>query len=250
MAKNPTKRPWIDRDSLLGDIGKFVSKYGSFFEQNAKRMSDLFEMSVYNDFVRYYRSQKYQISIRNLEKNGSFRYKLSPAGLAENFSFFDVRKTVGRGKNKKTLEFEIHHNIKIQSAKDDHIYFTADVSVTVLDGVTTTNQNNNRRHSFVENKKLLTIGEAKNMNPFPEVLIGFTGIVLEFIPEFIEKKIQVSHASIHLSPSIVFSGSTSQHVQHVCNSLESRYGINVFTHLASNKGRILTFKNTNRFNHR
>lgn len=237
--------PWKDRTELLKDISSFITRNGSFFNQNSKRMSDLFEMSVYNDAVKFYRRKRYKVSICNLMRDGTFKYKLSTAGLINNFSYFKAEKIV---RNELVDSVEIHHNIKIQSAHDDHIYYFADVSVSVCNGVTTKKQKNNKRHSFIKSDDMITFFEVKNMNPFPEVLLSFSGLVLEVKPEFITgKSISVSDDKSHLTPSIVFSGVGSSHAETVANKLSQRYGYNVIRGLFRNKGKIYSFDNLNTY---
>jgi len=69
------KTPWKDRKELLKDISSFTTRNGGFFKQNSKRMSDLFEMSVYNDAVKFYRRKRYSIKICNLMRDGTFKYR-------------------------------------------------------------------------------------------------------------------------------------------------------------------------------
>lgn len=237
-----SKTPWKDRKELLKDLSSFIRRNGAFFNQNSKRMSDLFEMSVYNDIIRYYKRKKYRLNIKH-KKKGVFRYKLSTAGLYENFSFFEAKRNYGRGKNKEVIEIEIHHNLKVQSAHNDHIYYTADISVCTKGGVTTIKQRSGYRHSFVENDKLVTFFEVKNLNPFPEILFGFSGLVLEVMPGLILKDEEVDDKKRHLSPAIIFSGSGSEHAEMVSSDLRDRYGYNIICGLYWNKGQIYSFKN-------
>lgn len=248
MAKVP-KSPWKDRIELLKDISSFIVRNGAFFKQNAKRMSDLFEMSIYNDAIRYYRRKKYDLTAMKLMRDGTFRYKLSPAGLAENFSYFVVKKAVGRGRKRHDVSYEVHHNIKVQSAHDDHIYYTADVSVVICHGVRTVMQRSGKRHSYVANENLVTFFEIKNMNPFPEVLFGFSGLVLEVFPRLIDKTLPYGSGKGHLLPSVVFSGVGTVHAKHVADSLSGRWGFNVIDGIYANKGQIYSFKNLNEYDY-
>lgn len=241
------KSPWKDRTELLKDISSFTNRNGAFFKQNAKRMSDLFELSVYNDTVKFYRRKRYEIAAENVMKDGTFKYKLSTSGLKENFSYFRAWKNTSDGD--ATDELEIHHNIRLRSAHDEHIYFTSDVSVTRKDGVTTQKQKNGRNHSFIEPENLLTFLEVKHMNPFPEVLFSFSGIVLEVKPDFIlnPSSISVGLRNGHLTPSLVFSGVGGAHVESVADKLMARYGYNVIRGLFANKGRIYASRSVNTF---
>lgn len=209
-------------------------------------MSDLFELSVYNDTVKFYRRKRYEIAVENIMKDGTFKYKLSTSGLKENFSYFRAWRNSSSG---VTDEIEIHHNIRLQSAHDEHIYFTSDISVTHKNGVTTRKQKNGRKHSFIEPKNLITFLEVKHMNPFPEVLFSFSGIVLEVKPDFILKPggLAVGLKNAHLTPTLVFSGIGGAHVESIADKLMARYGYNVFRGLFANKGRIYASRKANTF---
>lgn len=241
-----TKTPWKDRTELLKDISSFTNRNGAFFKQNAKRMSDLFELSVYNDTVKFYRRKRYTISAENVMRDGTFKFKLSTSGLKENFSYFRAWKSSRKG---ETREIEIHHNIRLRSAHDEHIYFTSDVSVTRKNGVTTQKQKNGRKHSFINPENLLTFLEVKHMNPFPEVLFSFSGIMLEVKPDFILNpgSIAVGQNLSHLTPSLVFSGIGGAHVESVADKLIERYGYNIIRGLFANKGRIYANRSVKTF---
>ena len=238
MAKSPYK----DRTQLLKEISSFTTRNGAFFKQNANRMSDLFEMSVYNDAVKHYRRKKYIIKINNLMRDGTFKYKLTPAGLSENFSYFVATK---KHDDQSEDVVEIHHNIKVQSFHDPHIYFTADVSVTRQNGVVTEKLKSKKSHSYISCQALLTFFEVKNMNPFPEVLFSFSGILYEIKPEFVlnPASLSIDTGKKHLTPSLVFSGSGGEHVESVANKLADRYGCNIIRGLYANKGKIYSYDN-------
>jgi len=238
------KSPWIERDDLIKNISSFVRNNSDYFKNNAKRMSDLVEMSVYNEVLRYYKGLKYKVSVNRLGRNGNFRYKLSPNGLQQNFSYFSATRSQ-RGQIIDSVE--IYHNVKIQSSHDNHIYYTADISVVQPEGVITEEQKNKRRHSYIGNEALITFFEVKHLNPFPEILLSFNGIVLEVLPEFITRKVALDKNGPHLTPAIVFTGLGSQFAQDMANKLTHRYGINIIRGLTSNKGKIPTFNGLNRF---
>jgi len=230
-----SKSPWKNRDELVKSISSFTRRHGGMFKQNAKRMSDLFEITVYNDVVRYYKRKKYKITVDNAGRNGQFLYRLSTSGLAENFSFFRGVKELKDG---TSANIDIHHNIKLQSAHHEHMYFTADVAVCVDGGLITERINGGRRHSYVVNRDIITFFEAKHMNPFPEVLFGFSGVVLEIMPKLMSRLIHVRPGLDHICPTIAFSGNPSEHVRLVAQELSLRYGYNIVTGLFKRKGQV------------
>jgi hypothetical protein len=247
LKKKSSKNPYKDRKELLRDINSFISRNGGVFNQLAKRMSDLFEMSIYNDVVKYYKRKRYTIEVLNLKRDGTFKYKLSTSGLKENFSYFYCYKSTIKKRKRVKIEIEIHHNLKVQSTHDNHIYYTSDICVCNKDGAKTIKQRNRRRHSFIKNSELISFFEVKNLNPFPEVLFGFSGLVLEVMPQFINGSVKACPNGDHLTPSIIFSGLGSEHVERVSDSLKDRYGYNIITGLYANKNQIYSFKDLNEY---
>lgn len=231
--------PWIDRDKLITNARKFVGIHGYFFRQNAGRISSLVEISVYNSIVQFYRNRDYTVTGENLGPKKSFRYKLTANGLADNYSYFVAKK--GR------VQVHILHNVRLQSAHDDHLYFTADVVVTNENGATTQRLKSGRRHSFVANGHIITFVEVKHLNPFPEVLFNFMGLVLEFMPGFVKGHYEIKQGGYRLCPIIAFTGAGSEHTEKIQASLTTRYGINIAFGTSRQAGRISDFSEMNRY---
>ena len=112
----------------------------------------------------------------------------------------------------------------MQSAHDNHLYFTADVVVTNENGATTKRLKSGKRHSYVANPDIVTFAEVKHINPFPEVLFNFMGLVLEFMPGFIEKRFVITNKGHSLCLIITFTGVGSDHTERIEESLSGRYG--------------------------
>jgi hypothetical protein len=231
--------PWIDRQVLIKNTRKFVESHGLFLRRNGPRISSLVEISVYNSIVQYYESLGFQVAGQNLGPKRSFKYKLTATGLAENHSYFTAKK--------EAVTFHILHNIRIQSAHHDHLYITADVVVTNQNGATTLKLKNGRRHSFVANPDLITFGEVKHLNPFPEVLFSFTGLVLEFMPGFVNKSYAISDTGDQLCPVIAFTGPASAHAEDIQEALTDRYGINISFGTSSSFGELTGFASMKKY---
>jgi hypothetical protein len=177
------------------------------------------EIAVYNSVVRYYESQGFVVTGENLGPKKSFCYKLTSAALIENYSYFIARKGAAA--------FYVYHNVSLQSAHDEHLYFTADIAVTTADGATTKILKSRRRHSYIAKNHMVTFAEVKHLTPFPEVLFNFVGLVLEFAPGFIDKTHTIGKTAAHPCPMITFTGAPSEHCERIQASLSSRYGINI-----------------------
>ena len=231
--------PWVDRHTLIRNAERFVQSHGFFLRKNGHRISSLVEIAVYNSIVQYYQSLGFTVTGENLGPKNSFRYKLTSSGLIENHSYFIARK-VG-------ISFHILHNISIQSAYEDHLYFTADIVVANENGATTKTLRSGRRHSFVANTHLVTFAEVKHLNPFPEVLFNFIGLVLEFMPMLIKKTCPITDSSDRLCPVISFTGPGSKHADAIQESLSRRYGVNIVFGTSSSFGSLIGFSSMKKY---
>jgi len=229
--------PWIDRDILVKNAKRFTRAHGLFLRRHGPRISSLVEIAVYNSIVDYYKHFGYTATGANLGPKKSFRYKLTSSGLTENYSFFKVQKAGDT--------FHILHNISIQSSHHDHMYFTADVVISNRNGATTQKLKSGRRHSFVSREDLITFAEVKHLNPFPEVLFNFMGLVLEFMPMLVEKTCVICDSGGQLCPIIAFTGPGSNHTELIQEQLTKRYGINIVFSTSSSFGALTGLSDMN-----
>jgi hypothetical protein len=215
--------PFKDKDLLEKEIKDFVNKFKATVLNHTNRISDYFEMSCYNLIVEFYEKNEYDVSVQNLQK-GKYRYKCSTAGIQSNFSYFLVAKQEGRRK----YEFEIQHNIATQSSFCNEIFTNPDITV-IKKGTSKTTAKYyeiKRRFSYVRNSDVITFFEAKNFNPFPELIFNFIGIVNELRKEIITNTAKTKKP-IHLAPSLMVSGKPNKQTCKIKESLEERYCINI-----------------------
>ena len=215
--------PFKDQALLEKEITSFVNKFKATVQNQAKRISDYFEMSCFNYIVEFYENKGYTISIENLQQ-GKYRYKCSTSGIQDNFSHFKIIKKVGQ----RNYEFEIHHNLAVQSSHNEEIFTTPDISIIKKGKVKTTIgfYETKTRFSHTLQPDLITFCEVKQFNPFPELLFSFIGVVNELRPEIIINKAK-EIKPIHIAPSLMISGKPNKHTLKIKESLENRYHINV-----------------------
>lgn len=225
MAKNPFKTP----EAFEEEIKTFLRRHKTFVSKQANRISDYFEMCCYNHIVKYYEHHDFEVTIENLIAK-KFKYKLSPTGYPSNFSFFKIsKKNVFDGKA-VVYEFEVHHNLTVQSAIDNEIYLTPDISVINAGSILEENahylvENSSKKFCYVTNSDLQTFCEVKHYNPFPELLFSFNGMYLELIAE--ARKGNEEHNIKHIAPSLMLSGKGNLHAERIKSSLESRNNSNI-----------------------
>ncbi len=214
--------PFKDLKELNRDLDNFLRRHRTVIYNHSKRISDFFEMACYNNIVRFYENNGYVTQIKNLVKQ-KFRYKCSTAGNPDNFSFFEISKTQG---NQIKL-YEIRHNLNVQSSFQKDIFTTPDISVIHPNTIMKDEDfyHSNTKYYFVENHSLITFCEAKNFNPFPELLFNFVGIINELKPRLLKPK--KANGREHLSASLLISGKSNAHSDRIKKSLEGRYHINI-----------------------
>lgn len=86
--------PFKAIDEFEKELTSFANVHHAHFCEHAKRVSDYFEMSCYNMVIHYYENLGYKMEAQKLV-NGDFKYKCSPSGLLQNFSYFKGTKISG-----------------------------------------------------------------------------------------------------------------------------------------------------------
>lgn len=215
--------PFKDITEFEKELTTFANKYKTTVAEHSKRISDYFEMSCFNMIVRYYELIGYTSSVENLRSN-RYRFKCSPSGLLENFSYIKVEKD---GK-----AFRIYHNASVQSVHDKDVYTTPDIVVAedTEPCVTIDYYKTKKKFSFLPNDRMATFCEAKHLSPFPELMISFIGTVNELKPSCLEI-VSKHEGEDHIAPSLMMSGCLSKPTKKIEKSLCRRYFVNIFSDL-------------------
>jgi hypothetical protein len=223
MSSTQTLSPFKQKQKFKSDIKIFLNRYKTVVVGQSKRLTDYFEMNCFNLLIKYYLNNGYKAKVMNLQ-SGKYRYKCSPSGLIENFSYFTISKMV----NGKIHEFDILHNISVQSSHCNEIYTTPDISVTKTGTCKkrTDYYDTKRALCYIENKDLVTFSEVKMFVPFPELLFNFIGIVNELKKDIITNKSR-NIKPLHIAPSLMISGKANKPAQRIIDNLEMRYCINI-----------------------
>lgn len=218
--------PFKEIRELTRDVEMYLRKNRSAISNNSKRISDFFEMACYNNVVRFYENNGYEVTIKNLLKN-KFKYKCTTAGNPENYSFFEVKITIG----KMDYYYEIRHNINIQSYHNEDTYTTPDICIIKPEKVLVDDKfyDSKMKYYYVENTSLISFCEVKNFNPFPELLFNFIGVVNELRPNLLRKT--KNNGVRHISTSLMVSGKSNKHAERIIENLQSRYHINILSDL-------------------
>lgn len=218
------KTPFKAEAEFEKELTDFANNHKTVIAEHSKHISDYHEMSCFCMIVRYYELKGFTSEIANL-KSGGFKFKCSPRGLLKNFSYFKVKKD--------NHVYRIYHNASVQSIFGKHIFTTPDIVVTndiepvVIHDYYITKIG----FSYIPNKQLVTFCEAKNFNPYPELMFNFVGIVHELLPSCMKNRNKSSRTDLHIAPSLMMSGSFSKQAKEIKESLEKRYDINILGNL-------------------
>jgi hypothetical protein len=206
------KSPFKDNEELKKDIDKFLNSHKATFSQVIDRTSAYFELAVYNDVVRFYETNGFKVSPDNLKtKKKQFVYALSPNAKPENVSFFRIIKSY---KGKPSTEFEIRHNLRIQSNHDSRIFISPDYAVIDAESISsiklTRYYNKKVDYYYVKAKNVATFAETKHYIPSPELLLNFVGLVNEIMPELLGQT-KPTTLPKHFGPALFVSGVGNAH---------------------------------------
>lgn len=223
MANKKTS-PFKSVEKFEKELVSFANKYRTAIADHSRRISDYFEMSCYNMVVHYYELKGFSSTVENLI-GGKFKFKCSPTGLLENFSYISLKKG--------DITYRLYHNASVQSAYDKEICTTPDIVVAedTAPSETMKYYRGGRRFTYIPNKEMITFCEAKHLMPFPELMISFIGTVNELKPSCLKAGSKRRKDSDHIAPSLMMSGCLSKPTEKIAKSLRRRYYVNIFSDL-------------------
>lgn len=206
------------------ELTSFANKFRTTIAGHSKHISSYFEMSCYNMIIQYYEKKGYSSSVENLIA-GRFRFKCSPTGHLEKFSYIKLTKDDN--------SYRLYHNASVQSAYDNDIYTTPDIVVTkdAEPSATTDYYKTRQKFTYVPNSSMVTFCEAKHFAPFPELMISFIGTVNELKPSCLQSGDEEYSGENHIAPSLMMSGGFSKPTEKIADSLQRRYFVNMLDDL-------------------
>lgn len=233
------KNPFRDVADLEKEIVTFLNVHKTNVSNQAKRISDYFEMCCFNYVVRFYEKTGYDVSVENLI-DGKYRYKCSTQGIQYNFSYFRLSQAIGDISH----AYELHHNLAVESAHCAGIYTTPDIVIIAEQKITENDDfyKGKKRFCYIPNEHLISFCEVKQFNPYPELLFNFMGTLNELKSDIFTGR-KGDLVTAHIAPSLMISGKGNDHAEKIKESLEGRYNINIFYDLFE-KG-LATFSNWN-----
>lgn len=125
----------------------------------------------------------------------------------------------------------------MQLSFDDKVFTTPDIVVSKTDtpSESTDYYLTKMKLSYISTENLITFCEAKHLMPFPELMVGFIGTVMELKPSCINGTVEDPNTE-HIAPSLMMSGTFSKPTKRIRESLEQRYYVNLFDNLFDSAG--------------
>lgn len=203
----------------------FVKKHGLVMRLTERQLSAAFEIGSLHALLRFYEAQGYRLEPRNLTKEGEYRYLTSPSGNPANFSWVEASGADG--------EFEIRQQVRVQSHIDEDIAFTPDI-VVLLKG---TAVEDSRREEYASGKRpyyrvksssVVAAHECKSMNPFPELMVSFIGMLVsahEWYPD--GDRYRHTHDDGHLGPTLFVGGTARNLHLRMISAMQKAYRMNI-----------------------
>mgnify|MGYP000870101722 CR=1 FL=1 len=218
-----SKSPFKDKALLIASIKAYLTRNNAVFVSQGSRISEFFEMCCFNDVVEFYRQQGFSVLPKQLGKSGEFVYKLKPNGSHENFSYFEIEKTI-KG---NPWKFQVHHNLPLECVHEPGIFYVSDIAVVTAGAVKRENVAvYSQKRSYCPASAVQTFFEVKHMAPFPELLFSFTGIILNFLVESVR-----ADKPTHIAPAVLISGNLNTHTEKISTFVSTKYRGNVIASL-------------------
>ena len=214
----PEGDAWVA--TVAEKMRSFASQHRIVFQQTARQVSASFEIGCFHALSEFY-TGPFTVTAENLTSGREYRYLTSPGGNPNNFSFLNLWSATGT--------FELRQQVRIRSRLHADIAFTPDLIVikagALVHAVRDQHYASGRRpFYFVDSSSVIAAHECKSLNPFPELLVGFVGMLIA-APEWLEASGSCVHRSengAHLAPTLFIGGSARALHTKMIAALEAR----------------------------
>lgn len=221
MASTRSANAWVAKAERL--LKAFAARHGITIGPSERQLSAAFEVGCLHSLLRFYKKEGYAITPINLIHN-EYRYLTTPSGNPANFSFVSLHGRDGR--------FEVRQQVRIQSHVADDVQFTPDIVVLVKDAKINAAKDSDfaggRRKLFsVRSDQVVAAHECKSLNPFPELMVGFIGMLVTAHSWYPNGRAVTPASKGHLAPSLFVGGSARALHLRMIAALQSSYRLNV-----------------------
>ncbi|MDO9504248.1 hypothetical protein [Hydrogenophaga sp.] len=218
---------WLTSADIL--MAKFANDHSLVLRATERQLSAAFEIACFQALLYFYKKQGYTPTLADLHQ-GEYRYLTSPAGNPANFSFVRLAGPDG--------EFEVRQQVRIESHVDTDIRFTPDLVVLVKDAtinaVTLEDFASGKRKLFsVKSSQVVAAHECKSMNPFPELMVNFVGMLVTAHAWYPNGPQVADTRKGHLAPTLFVGGTARAFHLKMIRALETAYRLNIIVGMHS-----------------
>ena len=222
-APSTTTPAWLSNAVKLAKA--FGEKHKLLLKSSERQLSAAFEVGSLHALLRYYESQGYTLQPQNLSSDKEYRYLTSPNGNPANFSYVSAQGYDG--------EFEIRQQVRVQSHVDEWIRFTPDIVVITKDAQIQKQKSKYYAHGkraffAVPSSSVVAAHECKSMNPFPELIVSFLGMLVtahEWYPK--GSAAELTKGFGHLAPTLFVGGTArGMHLKMIL-AMQACYALNI-----------------------
>lgn len=218
----------MNGDHWLGRVHRrvrdFAREHGHAYAMNERQISAAFEIGCFHALLDFY-EQHFTVKPDGLKK-GKYHYLTSPAGNPSNFSWVKLTGESGT--------YIVRQQVRVRSAVDSDIQFTPDFvvhreQVQINDKIDEDYANGKKRLFFIKGEELVAIHECKSMNPFPELVIGFLGMLVAAHPWSNRRDAmhRISRDGKHLAPSLFVGGRARGLHKRMVAAVAKNYPVNI-----------------------
>lgn len=230
---------WIKEAAKLAK--KFASDQRILLSKTDRQLSAAFEVGSLHALLRFYKTQGYELTPTNLTRDGEYKYLTSPSGNPANYSYVLAKGSDG--------EFEIRQQVRVESYVDEHIAFTPDIVVLVKGAVIDSSKHEDyaggkRSYFRVSSPWVVAAHECKSMNPFPELLVSFIGMLVtahEWYPD--GSSVRHTNQEGHLAPTLFVGGTARGLHWRMIAAMHRNYSLNIICGLHEGTWQLTDAKN-------
>lgn len=225
---------------VLRKIQTFARQYDLVVSQTKREVSASFEIGCFHALTDYY-SAEFKIHPRNLSAEGEYRYLTSPSGRPDNFSYLDLELDGQR--------YQLRQQVRIRSERHRDVYFTPDMVVlNSSDAIVAVRDDHYARgkRDFLcaASASVVAAHECKSMNPFPELLVSFLGLLYAGHAWLDRPRVPIQSAmhGRHLAPTLFVGGAARALHMRMVRGLEATYPLNIVVGLHAGSWNLRTRK--------
>lgn len=219
----------------------FAKKHKMIIGLTDRQLSAAFEIGSFHALLKFYESQGYVLVPENLTDRSEYRYLTTPSGNPSNFSYVLASGQDG--------EFEIRQQVRVQSHINESIAFTPDIVVLLkgaaIDEAKDPEYANGKRPFYkVSSASVVAAHECKSMNPFPELLVGFIGMLVaahQWYPD--GEGYRHTNEDGHLAPTLFIGGTARALHLRMIDAMQGAYRMNILCGLHEGTWRLTDAKN-------